>query len=44
MAVAGTITTVSAGVVDAAVTVGTDAITIKTHAVGDAGVVQIWYV
>jgi len=44
MATAGAVTAVTAGVVQAALAVGTDAITLKTNSLGDAGIVQIWYI
>ena len=44
MATAGAVTAVTAGVVQSAFTVGTDAITLKTNSLGDAGIVQIWYI
>jgi hypothetical protein len=44
MAAAGAVTAVTAGVVQTALTVGTDAITLKTNSLGDAGIVQVWYI
>jgi len=44
MATDGAVTRVTAGVDDTKLTVGTDAITVKTHASGDAGIVFISYI
>ena len=44
MATNGAVTRVTAGVDDTKLTVGTDAITVKTHAIGDAGIVFISYI
>lgn len=44
MAADGAVTRVTAGVDDAKLLVGTDAITVKTHASGDAGIVFIAYI
>ncbi len=44
MAADGAVTRVAAGVDDAKLLVGTDAITVKTHASGDAGIVFIAYI
>lgn len=38
------LTRMAAAVNDAALIVGTDAITVKTHAVGDAGIVLVYYI
>ncbi len=40
----GAVTRVTAGVDDTKLTVGTDAITVKTNASGDAGIVSIYYI
>jgi len=40
----GAVTRMAAGVDDTKLTVGTDAITVKTHASGDAGIVSIYYI
>jgi hypothetical protein len=44
MAVDQTINRMAAAVNDAAMDVGTDAITVKTHAIGDAGIVLVYYI
>ena len=44
MDTAGAVTRVTAGVDDTKLLVGTDAITVKTHASGDAGIVSIYYI
>ena len=44
MADDGAVTKMAAGVDDTKLTVGTDAITVKTHASGDAGIVSIYYI
>lgn len=40
----GAVTRVTAGVDDTKLTVGTDAITVKTNASGDAGIVSVYYI
>lgn len=44
MAADGAVTRMEAGVDDAKLLVGDDAITVKTHASGDAGIVSIYYI
>jgi len=44
MATDGAVTRMAAGVDDTKLTVGDDAITVKTHASGDAGIVSIYYI
>lgn len=44
MAVDQTINRMAAAVNDAAMDVGADAITVKTHAIGDAGIVLVYYI
>lgn len=44
MATDGAVTRATAGVDDTKLLVGTDAITVKTHASGDAGIVSVYYI